>query len=125
MDLFLAYTIVWFGGMLVILGLILYAEYTKLDELESYFSENEKVCRHKRFWKRKQRIDRFHRMGLMIDILSTPKAFLKAGLLTKAELASVPSALKRWALWLYRVSYIWIVTTGIWYVWFNWLAEWT
>ena len=40
MDLFLAYTIVWFGGMLVILGLMLYAEYTKLDELESYFSEN-------------------------------------------------------------------------------------
>jgi hypothetical protein len=125
MSFFVAFTVVDFVGVLVLLGLMLFVEYTKLDELESYFSENEKVCRHKRFWKRNQRIDRFHRMGLMIDILSTPKAFLKAGLLTKAELASVPSALKRWALWLYRVSYIWIVTTGIWYVWFNWLAEWT
>ncbi len=124
MDLFLAYTIVWFGGMLVILGLILYAEYTKLDELESYFSESEKVCRHKRFWKRKQRIDRFHRMGLMIDILSTPKAFLKAGLVTEAELASVPLALKRWALWPYRVACVWFFASCVWYIWFHGWPEW-
>ena len=125
MSFFLAFTIVNFVGVLVLLGLMLFAEYTKLDELESYFSENEKVRRHKRFWKRNQRIDRYHRMGLMIDILSTPKAFLKEGLVTEAELASVPLALKRWALWPYRVSSIWIVTTAIWYVWFHWWPEWT
>jgi hypothetical protein len=43
MDFFLAYTMVWFFGMFVVLGLMLFAEYTKLDELESYFSENEEV----------------------------------------------------------------------------------
>ncbi|AYF49713.1 hypothetical protein DXV65_19760 [Pseudomonas fluorescens] len=125
MSFFLAYTIVWFIGMLVLVGLMLFAEYTKLDELESYFSENEKVRRHKRFWKRNQRIDRFHRMGLMIDILSMPKAFLKEGLVTEAELASVPLSLKRWALWPYRVASIWFVASCVWYVWFNWWPEWT
>ena len=125
MSFFVAFTVVNFIGVLVLLGLMLFVEYTKLDELESYFSENEKVLRYKRFWKRNQRIDRFHRMWLMIDILSTPKAFLKASLVTEAELASVPLALKRWALWPYCVSYIWIVTAGIWYVWFNWWSEWT
>ncbi len=123
-DFFLVYTIVVFVGTFIVLGLILYAEYTKLDELESYFSENEKVCRHKRFWKRNQRIDRFHRMGLMIDILSTPNAFLKAGLVTEAELASVPLALKRWALWPYRVACVWFVASCVWYIWFHGWPEW-
>jgi hypothetical protein len=120
MDFFLVYSIVLFVGMSVVLGLLLFAEYTKLDELESYFSENEKVRYHKRFWKRNQRIDRFHRMGLMIDFLSNPKPFLKAGLVTEAELASVPIALKRWALWPYRISYIWLVALGVWSVWYKW-----
>ena len=120
MSFFLAYTIVWFVGMLVLVGLMLFAEYTKLDELESYFSENEKVCRHKRFWKKNQRLDRFHRMGLMIDILSMPKAFLKAGLVTEAELASVPLALKRWALWPYRLGYVWTIAAVVWAVWRSW-----
>ncbi|NMX51598.1 hypothetical protein [Pseudomonas veronii] len=120
MDFFLAYTIVLFVGMSILLGLMLFAEHKKLDELESYFSENEKVRYHKRFWKRNQRIDRFHRMGLMIDFLSNPKPFLKAGLVTEAELASVPIALKRWALWPYRISYIWLVALGVWSVWYKW-----
>ncbi|WP_319017506.1 hypothetical protein [Pseudomonas sp. K2] len=104
----------------MLLGLMLFSEYKKLDELESYFSENDKVRYHKRFWKRNQRIDRFHRMGLMIDFLSNPKPFLKAGLVTEAELASVPIALKRWALWPYRISYIWLVALGVWSVWYKW-----
>ena len=120
MDFFLAYTIVWFFGMFVVLGLMLFAEYTKLDELESYFSENEKVRYHKRFWKRNQRIDRFHRMGLMIDFLSNPKPFLKAGLVTEAELASIPIALKRWALWPYRLSFIWLIASVVWSIWYRW-----
>lgn len=53
MDFFLVYTVVWFVGTFVFLGLVLFAEYTKLDELESYFSENEKVRRHKRFLEKK------------------------------------------------------------------------
>ena len=125
MSFFVAFTVVNFIGVLVLLGLMLFVEYTKLDELESYFSENEKVLRYKRFWKRNQRIDRFHRMGLMIDILSTPKAFLKASLVTEAELASVPLALKRWALWPYRVACVWFVASCVWYIWFHGWPEWT
>nr|WP_186351131.1 hypothetical protein [Pseudomonas poae] len=122
-SFFLALIIVHLAGIFVLLSLMLFAEYAKLDELESYFDNNEKVRRHKRFWKRNSRIDRFHRMGLMIDILSMPKRFLKAGLVTEEELASVPPVLKRWALWPYRVSYIWIIATGAWYAWFKWWPE--
>ena len=125
MDYFFAYSGVLFVGMLVLVALMIYAEFAKLEELESYFSGNEHVRRHKRLWKRNQRIDRFHRMGLMVDMLSMPKAFLKEGLVTKAELASVPLALKRWAVWPYRGSYLWAVLVGIWYVWREWWPEWT
>jgi len=45
---------------------------------------------------------------------------LKAGLVTEAELASVPIALKRWALWPYRISYIWLVALGVWSIWYKW-----
>ena len=120
MSFFLGYTIVLMAGVFVIWGLMLFAKYRKLDELESYFNENEKVRRHKRFWKRNQRIDRYHRMGLMVDILSMPKAFLKAGLVTEAELASVPLALKRWALWPYRLGYVWTIAAVVWAVWRSW-----
>ncbi|MBF6029248.1 hypothetical protein ICY20_15985 [Pseudomonas sp. P115] len=120
MSFFLFYSIVHMTGMFVLLGLILFAQYTKLDELESYFSENERVRRHKRFWKRNQRIDRSHRMGLMVDFLSDSKRFVKAGIVTEAELASVPLALKRWAVWPYRICHVWAVATVIWVVWYNW-----
>ena len=40
MWLFTAYTIVLSAGVLVLLGLMLFVEYKKLDELESHFSEN-------------------------------------------------------------------------------------
>lgn len=119
MSFFLVYTIVWMVGIFILLGLMLYAEYTKLDELESYFSENECVRRHKRFWKRNQRIDKFYRMGLMIDFLSDSKRFVKAGLVTEDELALVPLALRRWALWPYRISHIWAVGTVIWAIWYR------
>ncbi|WP_339530019.1 hypothetical protein [Pseudomonas mucidolens] len=117
MSFFLAYTIVMCSGALIGFAVMLYAEYRKLDELESYFSENEKVRRHKRFWRRKRRIDRFHRMGLMIDFLSNPKPYLQAGLVTEIELAAVPLTLKRWALWPYRFAYVWAAVAGIWYFW--------
>ncbi|MDE1533523.1 hypothetical protein PVE90_27825 [Pseudomonas carnis] len=120
MSFFLAYTIVWLAGSCVVLGLIVFAEYAKLDELESYFSENEKVLRHKRFREGYDPIDRYHRMSLMIDILSGPKAFLKAGLVTEAELASVPLTLKRWALWPYRLAYVCIIEMIVWEVWRRW-----
>ncbi|WP_428977824.1 hypothetical protein [Pseudomonas synxantha] len=97
MPLFLVYSIVMFAWVFVVFGLMVFAEYAKLDELESYFSENEKVLRHKRFREGNDPIDRYHRMSLMVDILSGPKAYLKAGLVTEAELASVPLTLKRWA----------------------------
>ncbi|KFF46919.1 hypothetical protein JH25_24860 [Pseudomonas sp. BRG-100] len=120
MSPFLVYTIVWLAGSGVVLGLIVFAEYAKLDELESYFSENEKVRLHKRFWKRNRMIDRYHRMSLMVDILSGPKAYLKAGLVTEAELASVPLTLRRWALWPYRLASICIIQMVVWEVWRRW-----
>lgn len=106
--------------MFIVLGLIVFAEYAKLDELESYFSENAKVRLHKRFWKRNQMIDKYQRMSLMIDILSGPNAYLKAGLVTEAELASVPSTLKRWALWPYRLAGICAIEMVVWEVWRRW-----
>ena len=48
------------------------------------------------------------------------KAFLKAGLVTEAELASVPLALKRWALWPYRLGYVWTIAAVVWAVWRSW-----
>lgn len=120
MDYFLAYTIVWFVGIFVVLGLVLFAEYTKLDEVENYFSENEKVLTNKRFWGGGQRIDRQFRMLLMVEILWAPKRYVKAGLVTEAELVSVPLALKRWVLWPYYLGYIWLAATVVWYVWRRW-----
>ncbi len=125
MSFFLAFTIVHFVGALVLVALMLYAEFAKLQELESYFSENEHVRRNKRFWKRNQRIGRLHRMVLIMDMLSMPKVYLKKGLVTEAELASVPLALKRWAVWPYCIGYIWAVLTCVWQVWFKWWPEWT
>jgi hypothetical protein len=82
MSFFLAYTVLLFTVALVNLGLLFFAEYRKLDELERYFSENEKVRYHKRFWKRNQRIDRMYRLLLMFELLSDSKLFVKAGLVT-------------------------------------------
>lgn len=120
MDYFLAYTIVWFVGIFVVLGLVLFAEYTKLDEVENYFCENERVLTNKRFWGGGQWIDRQFRMLLMVEILWAPKRYVKAGLVTEAELVSVPLALKRWVLWPYYLGYIWLAATVVWYVWRRW-----
>ncbi len=125
MDYFFAYSIVLFVGTAILAALMTYAEFAKLEKLESYFSENEHILRNKRFWKKNQQIGRLHRMAVMIDMLSMPKAYLKKGLVTETELASVPLALKRWAVWPYCVCHIWVVLTGIWYVWRKWWPEWT
>jgi len=74
MDFFSFIPIVLFVGMSVVLGLLLFAEYTKLDELESYFSENEEVRNNKRFWRRNQWIDRQYRMMLILNTLQTLNA---------------------------------------------------
>ncbi|WP_236202810.1 hypothetical protein [Pseudomonas lactis] len=89
-----------------------------------YFAKSESLfqsfLRHKRFREGYDPIDRYHRMSLMIDILSGPKAFLKAGLVTEAELASVPLTLKRWALWPYRLADVCIIEIIVWEVWRRW-----
>jgi hypothetical protein len=108
------------GGAIVGSGVTLFVEYTKLEELESYFSENKVVCDHKRFWGRNQHIDRFHRMILINQLLSSPKAHIKRGDVTEAELASIPLSLKRWALWPYACAVIWFVAAIIWYIWYDW-----
>jgi hypothetical protein len=69
---------------------------------------------------RYQRLARFHRMGLMIDILSMPKCYVKEGLVTEAELACVPLSLKRWALWPYRLCHIWALALLVGAVWRSW-----
>ncbi|KMT57187.1 hypothetical protein [Pseudomonas fildesensis] len=70
------------------------------------------VRKRKQLWGPKPRFGRFHRMGLMIDLLLTSKRYVKEGLVTEAELASVPLSLKRWAVWPYRLTMIWIISWG-------------
>lgn len=120
MDLFLIYSIVLFAGMFVIVGLMIFAEYTKLDEVESHFSQNERVRNNKRFWCRNQWIDRQYRMLLILAFFSDSKRYMEAGVVTEAELASVPLALKRWVAWPYYVGYIWALGTVVWIVWCWW-----
>ena len=119
MTFFLAYSVVLSVGAFIGLGLMLFAEYRKLDELESYFSENELVLDNKRFWGKNRRIDRFQRMLLINQLLAMPKLHVKRGDVTEAELASIPVSLKRWALWPYRVSFIWLVASIIWSIWYT------
>ncbi|MBY8972125.1 MULTISPECIES: hypothetical protein [Pseudomonas] len=117
MDFFLAYTAVMIIGTFVVLGLILFFERTKLDELEGYFSENPQVRKHRQRWGRNQRFIRFHRMCLMIDILRAPESSVKEGFMTEAESAAIPSALRRWAVWPYRLAMIWAISWGYWCTW--------
>ncbi|WP_448651969.1 hypothetical protein ACSHWC_30085 [Pseudomonas fluorescens] len=49
MDFQLILAIFLTAGAVIFAGLTLYAEYTKLEALESYFSENKVVCDNKRF----------------------------------------------------------------------------
>ncbi len=120
MDLFLAFTIVVSTGSLVFLALLIYAAYTKLDEVESYFSQNEKVRSTKRFWRRNQWIDRQYRMMLMFEFLQDSKRHLKAGVVTETELASVPLALRRWMVWPSYFGFIWLIALVVWTVWRRW-----
>lgn len=120
MDLFVTFTILVMVGGVTSFGLMLFAEYRKLDELESYFSENKLVQDRKRFWCKNQRVDRYHRMALMVDFLSMAKRHVKAGVVTEAELAAVPLSLKRWALLPYRFGMVWAVGIGVWEVWRWW-----
>ena len=120
MDLFFVYVTLLIILTFVILGLMLFAEHRKLEELESYFSKNTVVREHKLKWGSNQRFARLHRMGLMIDILSMPKRYVKKGLVTEAELGCVPLALKRWALWPYRLCHIWALALIIGAVWRRW-----
>lgn len=117
MEFFPAFTIVMVIGTFVVLGPMLFAARTKLEELESYFSENAEVRKYQQRWGRGQRFVRFSRMGLMIDILRAPKRAVKDGLVTEAELAAVPVALKRWAVWPYRLVMIWAISWGYWCTW--------
>ena len=120
MSFFLAFTIVHFVGAFVVLGLALFAEYTKLNEVESYFTHNERVRANKRFWRKNHWIDRQYRMLLMFDLLSDSARYVKAGVVTEAELVSVPLALKRWVLWPYYLGLIWVIGTVAWSVWRRW-----
>lgn len=120
MDLFLIYSIVLFAGMFVIVGLMIFAEYTKLDEVERHFSQNERVRDNKRFWCRNQWVDRQYRMLLILAFFSDSKRYMEAGVVTEAELASVPLALKRWVVWPYYVGYIWAFGTVMWIIWRWW-----
>ncbi len=45
-------------------------EYTKLDELESYFSENRRECDNKRYWHRNRARDKFKRTSLIAVFFS-------------------------------------------------------
>jgi hypothetical protein len=113
MSWFFAYTTVVVIGTFFVVGLMRYATRTKLDELESYFSANAEVRKLQQRWEHR-RLARFHRMCLMINILTMPKRHVKDGFVTEAELASIPLALKRWAVWLYRLTIFLAAYWGLW-----------
>ena len=120
MDVQLILAIFLSAGALIFVGLSLYVKYTKLEALESYFSENKVVCDNKRFWGRNQHIDRFHRMLLITELLGMPKFHIKRGDVTEAELASVPLSLKRWALWPYHFGMVWAAGLALWTYLYGW-----
>ncbi len=107
-------------GMFVCLGLTLYVEYKKLDELESYFSENETVQHYKRFWGRNKSIDKSMRLGVFVQFFVWPASYVKSGEVTREELDSVPLALKRWVTWPFYFSVIYVAAVLSWYVWRQW-----
>ncbi|KAE9651034.1 hypothetical protein IFR35_24330 [Pseudomonas fluorescens] len=119
MDFYLVFTIFIFAGALIGSGLSFYVEYTKLEALESYFSENKVVCDNKRFWGRNTHLDRVHRMILISQLLAMPKTHIKRGDVTEAELAAIPLSLKRWALWPINFGFIWFTSLIIWNVWYR------
>ncbi|MBD8239117.1 MULTISPECIES: hypothetical protein [Pseudomonas] len=119
MDFYLVFTIFIFAGALIGSGLSFYVEYTKLEALESYFSENKVVCDNKRFWGRNTHLDRVHRMILISQLLAMPKTHIKRGDVTEAELAAIPLSLKRWALWPINFGFIWFASLIIWNVWYR------
>jgi len=53
----------------------------------------------------------------MIDILRAPERSVKEGYMTEAELAVIPPALKRWAVWPYRLAIMWAISWGYWCTW--------
>ncbi|WP_438665623.1 hypothetical protein [Pseudomonas proteolytica] len=92
----------------VLLGVMLFVEYTKLDELESYFSKNEVVQRNKRFWSRNRRIDRTMRMSVIACFLFHPTKYIRHGDVTYEELAAIPLTLKRWVVWPSFWGFFWL-----------------
>ena len=120
MDFQLILAISMCAGVFVFSGLTLYAEYTKLEALESYFSENKVICDNKRFWGRNKHIDRFHRMLLITELLGMPKFHINRGEVTEAELAAVPLSLKRWALWPYYFGMIVAASGVLWTLLYGW-----
>lgn len=94
--------------IVVLAGILLFVDYTKLDELESYFSENEVVQRSKRFWSRSRRIDKMMRMSVIACFLAHPSVYIKKGDVTREELAAIPLGLKRWVVWPTYWSVFWV-----------------
>ncbi|VVO06534.1 hypothetical protein PS834_03102 [Pseudomonas fluorescens] len=104
----------------ICLGLKLFVDYRKLDELESYFTENEVVQRNKRFWGRGQAIDRTMRVSILVGFFMQPKTHVKSNDVTWEELNSVPLTLKRWVLWPFYLSLIYGLAVTAWLVWCKW-----
>ncbi|WP_339533349.1 hypothetical protein [Pseudomonas mucidolens] len=98
----------------VCLGLKLFVDYRKLDELERYFRGNEAVQRNKRFWGRNQVIDRTMRMSILIGFFMQPRTHVKNNDVTWKELNSVPLALKRWVLWPFYLSLMYGLAVTVW-----------
>ena len=59
-------------------------------------------------------------MMLIAEILSDSKRHLKAGVVTEAELVSIPLSLKRWVVCPYYLGFMWLIATAIWSFWRWW-----
>ena len=103
-------------------GLVLtwFVEYKKLDELESYFIDNDLVHSNKRFWGRNQPIDKTMRLSVIIGFFTLPKLHMRRGDVTEQELASVPQALRRWVTWPFYYGVLWLLCSCTWVIWKKW-----
>jgi hypothetical protein len=101
----------------VSIGILWYLKYRKLDEIESYFTENVELQRNKQFWYWNKDIDKEWRVGFVMLYLVLPKEFIRRGEVTQEELASIPPSLKRWFIWSFYWGTLSVIAMFAWLIW--------
>jgi len=101
----------------VSLWILWYLKYRKLEEIERYFTKNIELQRNKRFWSWNKDIDRKWRVSFVTMYLVASKELIRRGEVTEDELATIPSALKRWFVWNFYWGTLQVIGVFTWIVW--------